>query len=169
MIERKGHEVFFQAVAMFSGSTNWLAWIEGDGPFLEKYKREALRLGIADRCRFLGFCQMSLHSWLIRNSDIVVVPSLHDPWGIVVDEGMQLGKAVVTTYETGAGVDRITSGINGVLLTAGNVEELSINLRMLITDEKKRSNLGNAAKVTASSYRPSSNANLIYRLLLSER
>ena len=50
----------------------------------------------------LGFNQYKTHSWLIRNSDIVIVPSHEDNWGIVVDEGLKLNKLVISTYSTGS-------------------------------------------------------------------
>ena len=56
----------------------------------------------------------------MRHSDIIVVPSLEDPWGIVVDEGLQLKKIVISSDATGSGYDRVNDGINGYLFPAGN-------------------------------------------------
>ena len=90
-----------------------------------RYEALARELVIAERCRFLGFCQMSLHSWLMRNARIVVVPSLEDRWGIVVDEAMQLGKIVVSTNKTGSAIDRIVNGRSGVVVAAGDADALA--------------------------------------------
>jgi len=66
-----------------------------------------------------------MHSWLIRNSDIVIIPSHEDNWGIVVDEGLKLNKMVISTYATGSAVTLIENGVNGYLYESTNSRELT--------------------------------------------
>jgi glycosyltransferase involved in cell wall biosynthesis len=168
MIQRKGLTTLIHAVAELVDINNWVLWIEGDGPLLANYIRETNQLMLKDRCRFLGFCQMSVHSWLLRNSDVVVVPSLRDSWGIVVDEGMQLGNAVVASDETGSGADRILINSSGLIFSAGNHHELSDLLRMLLVNPGKRVALGNSARLTGIRFSPKVNVMTIYRILRSD-
>ena len=165
IIPRKGLSTLIKAATALSDMSNWVFWIEGDGPLLANHVSEARGFGLEDRCRFLGFCQMTFHSWLLRNSDIVVVPSLRDSWGIVVDEGMQLGKTVVTSDGTGSGADRILNGANGLVFAAGNHHQLSDLLRMLLVNPEKRDTLGNAARQTAAKFGPKVNVRTFSRLL----
>ena len=79
-----------------------------------------------------------MHSWLIRNSDIVIVPSHEDNWGIVVDEGLKLNKMVISTYATGSAVTLIENGVNGYLYESSNSGELTKLMDHCIT--KARSN-----------------------------
>jgi glycosyltransferase involved in cell wall biosynthesis len=165
LIQRKGLATLINAVAVLAHINNWVLWIEGDGPLMSDYVTMVKKLGLTSNCRFLGFCQMSLHSWLLRNSNIVIVPSLRDPWGIVVDEGMQMGKAVIASDATGSGADRISNGENGLLFPAGNHLELARALRTLLTEPEKRMALGNLAKRTAIKYGPMVNVGTISNLL----
>ena len=168
LIQRKGLSTLLHAIATLADINNWTIWIEGDGPLLMKHVSEVGELGLEDSCRFLGFCQMSLHSWLLRNSNIVVVPSLRDSWGIVVDEGMQIGKVVVTSDGTGSGADRILNGANGLIFAAGNHLELSEHLRTLLTNPENRVALGNSAKHTAAQFGPEVNVCTMSRFLQLE-
>lgn len=165
MIPRKGLHTLLAALAGKPSASRWVLWIEGDGPELEQYKALACEHGIEDRCRFLGFCQYDLHSWLIRSCDIVVVPSLIDTWGIVVDEGIQLGKAVISSDATGSGFDRIEDGRNGFLFPAGDVAALSKRLEDLIGDPDQRAVLGRVAMSGPKNYGPSDNLATLLRLI----
>ena len=165
MIPRKGLPTLLTALSRVTNIRNWQLWIEGEGPARSQYQRQAQQLNLADRCRFLGFCQYDVHSWLIRSADIVVVPSLEDTWGIVVDEGLQLGKAVVSSDVTGSGYDRIDHGRNGYLFPAGDSEALGKCLELLINNETLRSQLGNAAAVSLSNLTPHDNLETLLKLI----
>ena len=145
MIPRKGLPTLLSALEVLSEKNNYVLWIEGDGPELEKYEGLVRGSPIGENCRFLGFCQFRLHSWLIRSSDIVVVPSLQDNWGIVVDEGLQLGKVVISSDVTGSGYDRIVNGENGYIFPAGDSEALASKLEVVMMDYDKRLQIGQVA------------------------
>lgn len=165
MIPRKGLSILLAALSGKLANKKWVLWIEGDGPELERYKTFAQENGIYDRCRFLGFCQYDLHSWLIRSAEIVVIPSLEDTWGIVVDEGIQLGKVVITSDATGSGYDRIVNGQNGFTFPAGNVELLANLLDKLLGNEKQRELIEHAAKSWYKNLRPENNLETLLNLI----
>lgn len=167
MIPRKGLPTLLTALSAAQSKERWVLWIEGDGPELAGYRALARERGMEERCRFLGFCQYDLHSWLIRSADIVVVPSLVDTWGIVVDEGMQLGKAVVSSDATGSGYDRIVNGENGFLFPAGNAEILSGILLELMNDKEKRLAVGKTALSWSGTVRPEHNRQALMDLVKS--
>lgn len=165
MIPRKGLSTLLSALSDKPISKKWILWIEGDGPELSQYKLLAQEHGIQDRCRFLGFCQFDVHSWLIRFADIVVVPSLVDTWGIVVDEGIQLGKVVVTSDATGSGYDRILNGYNGFIFPAGDPVSLSNILITLIEDSNQRALIGGVAMSGTGNFRPVDNLETLLKLI----
>lgn len=165
MIPRKGLPTLLTALSSKTISKKWVLWIEGDGPELSLYQYLAQEHGIQDRCRFLGFCQYDVHSWLIRSADIVVVPSLVDTWGIVVDEGIQLGKAVISSDATGSGYDRILNGHNGFIFPAGNVVSLANILNALIDDNGQRALIGGAAMSGDKNIRPADNLKTLLKLI----
>lgn len=165
MIQRKGLPSLLSAFSCPDMLEDWVLWIEGAGPELENYIALARQYGIADRCRFLGFCQYDLHSWLIRSSDIVIVPSLEDNWGIVVDEGLQLGKAVISSDATGSGYDRIIDKFNGHIFPAGDFTILARLLNSLIGSNDERRRLGEAAMSGPKNIRPADNLNTLLTVI----
>lgn len=171
MIDRKGLDTLLEAIAQLDVSSlqdaqDWIVWIAGDGPLLTHYQNLAQSLDISHRVRFLGFVQMKLHSWLLRNASIVVVPSFADAWGIVVDEGMQLGKPVIASIGVGCAADRIESGKNGLLFVPGDVSQLKNHLLHLLSSDDVRHSLGECALSTTRAFTPLRNvANM--QLLLS--
>jgi len=165
MIPRKGLPTLLAALAGKPIRKKWYLWIEGDGPELSRYQSLAQEHGIQDRCRFLGFCQYDVHSWLIRSADIVVVPSLVDTWGIVVDEGIQLGKAVISSDATGSGYDRILDGNNGFIFAAGDDTSLSNILMALIDDKNQRALIGDTAMSGERNLRPADNLETLLKLI----
>lgn len=165
MIPRKGLATLLEAVAALSADDSWILWCEGEGPERSRLEQLARDLAVAERCRFLGFCQMSLHSWLIRNAHIVVVPSLDDRWGIVVDEGMQLGKAVVSTVETGSAMDRILNSVNGIVAPAGDAPALATAIGQLLQNNCLVSRLCAEAQRTAAQFSPARNSDTVHSLI----
>lgn len=157
MIPRKGLSTLLEAMTEVRSAADWVLWIEGAGPELETFTGQAAAFGLAERCRFLGFCQYDLHSWLVRSADIVVVPSFEDSWGIVVDEGLRLGKAVVSTHATGSAVDRIADGDNGFIIAAGDAVVLAERLARLLDDRSLRERLGRSAASGPGNIRPEDN------------
>ena len=91
-------------------------------------------------------------------SDIVVVPSLEDTWGIIVDEGLQLGKLVISSDAVGSGVDRVQSGVNGYLFPAGNVSELGDIMEKVIDDDTLRLSISELAISRSKTILPRDNA-----------
>ena len=157
MIPRKGLVTLLQSMSEIRTEIDWALWIEGDGPELQAYTSLAAESGLSERCRFLGFSQYDLHSWLMRSADIVVVPSFEDSWGIVVDEGLQLGKAVVSSNATGSGCDRIEHGVNGYLFPAGDANTLAAIIASLLNDPDLRTRIGRLAEASPRNIRPIDN------------
>jgi glycosyltransferase involved in cell wall biosynthesis len=57
-------------------------------------------------------------------SDVFVLPSRHDGWGVVVNQALAAGLPVVASNEVGAGLDLIDDGNNGIRIAAGDVDAL---------------------------------------------
>lgn len=162
MIERKGLKNLLEALSQVERdseivSSDWVLWVAGDGPLFNRYFAQAISLGIGQRVRFLGFVQMDLHSWLLRHASIIIVPSVSDAWGIVVDEGMQLGKAIIASAGVGSAVDRIESGVNGLLFAPESTAQLKGCLIQLMTSPDLEISLGQNAMSTSNKFSPERN------------
>ena len=91
---------------------------------------------------------------LIAASDIFIQPSRFDSYGSTI-LGMSLGIAVISSKSSGAGIDRIKNGKNGLLYDAEDIEALKNNIELLLNDQKLKKKIAEAGKKTASYWPPS--------------
>lgn len=158
MIERKGLEILLMASSqLLKEGENFFLIIEGDGPLKHRYEEMTVKLKLGNNSIFVGFSQMDRHAHLLSVSDIVVVPSTEDPWGIVVHEGMLMGKAVCASDAVCSANDRIQNGVNGIVFPSGDWFTLAKMLKILLHDREMRLDLGRHAKVAAEFWSPNRN------------
>jgi glycosyltransferase involved in cell wall biosynthesis len=118
LIERKGLEVLFRAFERFPGGELWIA---GDGPLAEI----AAAAAAADpRIRILGHVDGQDLPALYADVDALIVPSLYEPWGLVVHEGLGNGIPVIASDQVAAADDLVEPGVNGYVVPAGSSEAL---------------------------------------------
>ena len=58
-------------------------------------------------------------------SDVFVLPTYTDVWGLVIIEALMCGTPVVTTNQCNAGIEFITEGKNGYIVPIRDSESLS--------------------------------------------
>jgi len=109
----------------------------GEGPLRAQLEDEARVLGIAERVRFLGFANQSELPAVYRACDVLVLPSEYEPFGLVVNEAMLCGCAVIVSDRVGARFDLIQAGETGFVYPCGDVDALAKILAGLLRDEGK--------------------------------
>ena len=120
----------------------------GQEPGYERLLVERAReLGLGDRVHFAGYREDALS--LMSGCDVVCHCSLEpEPFGMVVLEGMALGKPVVAT-RTGGPEELIAHGRTGVLVDPGDEPALAAELAAAVADPAWRRELGGAARLEA--------------------
>ena len=68
--------------------------------------------------------------------DVLVLPSLHEGFGLVMTEAMGQGLVVITTPHT-AGPDLITNGVDGFLVPVRSVDAIEETLALLVRDRDR--------------------------------
>jgi glycosyltransferase involved in cell wall biosynthesis len=125
LIERKGLDVLLHAFERFSGGEIWIA---GDGPQAAAAEAAAA----ADpRIRVLGHVDGPDLPALYADADALIVPSLYEPWGLVVHEGLGNGLPVIASDQVAAADDLVEPGVNGYVVPAGSAEALAGAMREL--------------------------------------
>lgn len=104
----------------------------GTGPLLDELKRRAAALGLAETCIFTGV-RMDIAD-IYPLMDIFVLPSLREPFGLVLLEAMATGIPVVATA-SGGPVDFIQSGFNGVLVPPADPIKLASQIDSLLSNQ----------------------------------
>jgi D-inositol-3-phosphate glycosyltransferase len=136
-----------------------LAVIGGDADLapeaenLEMGRLQQLRekLGLGDLVAFLGRRDQDTLPYYYSASDVVVVPSHYESFGLVALEAMACGRPVVAS-ETGGLVFLVRDGETGFHVPAGDAAALADRLRTLMRDDLLRERLGRKAAAYARNY-----------------
>ncbi|OGI19114.1 MAG: hypothetical protein A3B68_07950 [Candidatus Melainabacteria bacterium RIFCSPHIGHO2_02_FULL_34_12] len=91
---------------------------------------------------FLGFKNQSELPEIYAMSDLLVLPSVHEPWGLVVNEAMCFGLPIIVSDKVGAGGDLVREGINSFIYPVGGINALSEKISILLSDAKLREQMG---------------------------
>jgi glycosyltransferase involved in cell wall biosynthesis len=145
--ERKRPLDLLEAVARLrrKGVSPFAVAMVGSGE-LEAELRSFCAHHLLDNVVFPGFINQSeLPRWYAA-SDVFVLPSESEPWGLAVNEAMCAGLPVVVSREIGCVPDLVESGVNGYVPAGGDVDALASALQVLIEDERLRLKLGNASR-----------------------
>jgi glycosyltransferase involved in cell wall biosynthesis len=124
MIARKGVDLLLAAFdRLVATGANVQLLLVGREADLPRFM-QALSAAARERIRYEGFqAPESLPEYFGR-SDVFVLPSRHDGWGVVVNQALAAGLPVITSNEVGAGLDLVENGVNGMCVAANDVEAL---------------------------------------------
>ena len=101
--------------------------LAGTGPLESGLKNTASTAG--ETVKFVGFINQTELPAFYDLCDIFVLPSVFEPWGLVVNEVMNAGKPVIVSDKVGAAPDLVKAGRNGDIFKAGDVDDLCRKLR----------------------------------------
>ncbi len=115
--------------------------VAGSGTHEAELKAQAQRLGLREHGTFLGWIgDDALHS-LYRMSDLCVVPSIYEPFGLVALEAMASGCPCIVA-DTGGLREVVPVGERvGLRFNGGDAEHLGVMIERLLVDEALRDRL----------------------------
>ena len=101
---QKGPEFFVQAAALVLKRTRNIRFcMAGSGDMLNAMIDLAAQLGISDRFHFPGFQRGKQVYECYKDSDVFVMPSVSEPFGIAPLEAMQCGTPSIISKQSGCG------------------------------------------------------------------
>jgi len=118
----------------------------GDGEMRPALEAKVAALGL-DGVRFAGFRNQSALPGFYDLCDVFVLPSRLEPWGLVINEVMNAGRAVIASDEVGGAIDLVRDGENGFVFPAGDVAALADRLRRILGDPALCRNMGERSRV----------------------
>jgi len=118
--------------------------IVGDGEERPALEARAAASG-ADGIRFCGFRNQSELPRFFDLATVFVLPSRHEPWGLIVNEVMNAARPVILTTDVGCQPDLIADGVEGCVVPAGDVPALTAALRRVLEAPGAAERMGRAA------------------------
>jgi glycosyltransferase involved in cell wall biosynthesis len=103
----KHPQLLLEALALLPVAVRQRLWLlaVGDGPLRPEFEAGANQL-LPGRCRFVGFRNQSQLGQCYAMADALVFPSRQgETWGLVVNEALQFGIAVISSNHVGCAAD----------------------------------------------------------------
>ncbi len=133
----------------------WPLVLVGTGPQEEHLKRVVHTLALTDLVRFAGFKNGRDLFPYYAFATCFVLPSIREPWGLVVNEAMACGLPVLVSNVCGCTPELIFSGINSYSFAPGDEKDLAdLLLRMASLPEDSRAAMGLASRRIVASFCP---------------
>lgn len=135
MVTEKGQIYLIEALQYLK--TDWKdlkCLFIGEGPMLPQLRKMASDSGIEDMCIFAGIRKDIEFSYSIL--DVFVLPSLREPFGLVLLEAMASGIPVIATA-AGGPLEFIGPDVNGVLVPVADSKALALKISCLLSNKGK--------------------------------
>lgn len=129
LIQRKGLDLLLPAMAETSEDIRLI--IVGEGQEKQALKEQIAKLGLDERVEFKGFVEGEALRELYRTSDMFIIPTREDCFGLVILEAMCASLPVISSKYADGARDLIVEGENGYIVDpedtktfAGAIEQI---------------------------------------------
>jgi 1,2-diacylglycerol 3-alpha-glucosyltransferase len=137
-----------------SGGT-WSLVLVGTGPQEQYLKSTADRLGLAGLVHFAGFKDGRFLLPYYGFAGCFILPSVREPWGLVVNEAMASGLPVLVSIVCGCTPELVSPGVNGYSFAPGDERDLAERLlRLASLPKESMVAMGLASRRIVSAFSP---------------
>jgi len=126
--------------------------IVGDGESRAALETLTASLGLTDHVRFAGFRNQSELPGFFALADVFVLPSRHEPWGLIVNEAMACGCPVIVSSDVGCHADLVQDGVEGCVYPVGDVPALTAALQRIFATPTTAKQMGIAARARIANW-----------------
>lgn len=149
-VKKKGFDVFINSLAKLKEEgIEFNAIIGGSGEEDDSLKRLSNSNGLSENLEFIGWVEDK--EKFFGDIDIFCLPSLHEPFGIILLEAFAAGVPVITSASEGP--IEIASDKHDALITAvGDSEAMAGAIKMLTENQKLAKDLSQNALQTVKKY-----------------
>lgn len=154
LIERKRIDLTIDAIAALPAERRPELLIVGTGPLEDRLATHARDRNVT--AHFLGFRQGEALADCYFAADALVLASMDDPWGLVINEAMDASLPVIVSDACGAAEDLVRAGVNGHIFPSGDVVALTKCITALL--DADRTAMGTASRAIITQWTPQCSA-----------
>ena len=144
LLERKGIHTILEAIAKPTPLPVELKII-GTGPYEAELRELVDQLGLGSRVHFLGYVPNEELPAYYRRSDIFVLPSATESFGLVFAEAMSCGLPIAAS-NVGGIPETVRDGIDGLLCSPDDPPSLRENIIQLMSSADAREDISNSQR-----------------------
>lgn len=93
----------------------WGLMLVGDGPERVPLENFVIKNELNQHVQFTGGVAWQTVPDYLAQADVLILPSLSEPWGLVVNEALVCGLPVIVSHKCGCAADLVRAGENGFL------------------------------------------------------
>lgn len=137
LIDRKNPIEFLKLAKQYQTKAKYHFIIIGDG-YLKKDCKNFIKKNRLENVSLKGFVNQRELRKYYKMSDLMIVTSLYETWGLVINEAFCFQVPVICTSKCGAAKDLIINGKTGYTYKSGNLNQLKNRLKSILNDKKLR-------------------------------
>jgi len=103
---------------------------------------------------FYPFQQSDVTPIFFAKCEAFILPSLYEEWGLVVNEAMASGTAVLVSSNVGCAQDLVVESVNGFTFNPSDENDLVDKLEMFVNDSELSKKLGDAGATQIEAWGP---------------
>lgn len=134
--------------------TNWGVILLGDGVEQANLAQLIQTLGLAEQVILLPGRPWFKVPEVLALSNVLVLPSRSEPWGLVVNEAMACGLPVIVSDRCGCAIDLVRNGKNGFVFDPDQPAQLTHQLVQFMNGSVDIEQMGKAARQLIAPYAP---------------
>ena len=142
---RKGCDILLNSINLLNENNNFKKDSEiiiiGDGILKEElinYKKKKKLVNV----KFLGFKNQTVIKKFYKRSNLFVMPSRDENWGLAINEAMAAKNAIIASNKVGAASDLLKNNYNGYIFKNNDYKDLSKKIYKTFLDKKKTIKFG---------------------------
>ena len=155
LIDYKNLFYFLDAfhLARQKSKENWGVIILGDGELKTDLQQFISNKNIQNVSFQSGVSWQHVPLYLAL-SNVLVLPSYSEPWGLVVNEAMACGLPVIVSEKCGCAIDLVKNGENGFIVEPNNIEQLTNLMLKFMNQEVDSEQMGLVSEQIIAEYSP---------------
>ena len=164
LIKGKRIDLLLNAFSQVSKCRDKGLIIIGDGPEKNNLIELTDKLGIVEEVKFTGALAMNDIYKYYCNGSSLILPSIHDGWGVVVNEAINVGMPAVISDSCGS-KELIENGNVGYIFKTDSIDSLKYYLEKLYSDEDTYKNLSDNCIKYSDKISPESGAEYLIEII----
>jgi glycosyltransferase involved in cell wall biosynthesis len=132
---------------------DWGLVLLGEGEQKSELQQKVLAQGLSNVKFEAGVPWYEVAEYLAL-ADVLILPSVSEPWGLVVNEAMLCGLSVLVSDVCGCVDDLVRTGQNGFTFRATDGVELASKLRYFVENAAQLPRMGEASRQIVAAFEP---------------
>ena len=116
-------------------NNEWGLLLLGDGPLKKDIVTFISENKLGDRILLPGFIQQDKIVKYLITSDVLILPSYSEPWGLVVNEAMLCSMPIIISNRCGCEPELVKEGVNGFSFNPYDTHKLQLLMQGFIKNK----------------------------------